>query len=74
MNKTELLGKLSTSPEERLVLARAMDKLDLAQNRGVPLPTADGSWEKPEENENEKNEEENDILLGTGFSFARRTY
>ena len=39
MNKTELLGKLSTSPEERLVLARAMDKLDLAQNRGVPAHT-----------------------------------
>ena len=39
MNKTELLGKLSTSPEERLVLARAMDKLDLARNRGVPAHT-----------------------------------
>ena len=25
MNKTELLGKLSTSPEERLVLARMQD-------------------------------------------------
>ena len=39
MNKTELLGKLSAGPEERLVLARAMDKLELARNRGIPAHT-----------------------------------
>ena len=31
MNKTELLGKLSADPEERLLLARALDKLELCR-------------------------------------------
>lgn len=39
MNKTELLGKLSRSPEERLVLARALDKLELSRRRGIPTHT-----------------------------------
>ena len=33
MNKTELLNKFSKDPEERIVLARALDQLDRAQNR-----------------------------------------
>ena len=33
MNKTELLGKLSADPEERLLLARALDKLELCRTR-----------------------------------------
>lgn len=39
MTKTELLNKLSGDGEERLLLARAMDKLDLARNRGIPAHT-----------------------------------
>ncbi len=36
MTKTELLNKLARDGEERLLLARAMDKLELARNRSVP--------------------------------------
>lgn len=36
MNKTELLNKCARSGEERVLLARALDKLELAQNRSVP--------------------------------------
>lgn len=39
MNKTELLNKLSADPAERLILARAMDKLDFTRSRGVPAHT-----------------------------------
>ena len=39
MNKTELLNKCARSGEERVLLARGMDKLELAQNRGVPAHT-----------------------------------
>ena len=36
MTKTELLNKLARDGDERLLLARAMDKLELARNRSVP--------------------------------------
>ena len=36
MTKTELLNKLARDGEERMLLARAMDKLELARNRSVP--------------------------------------
>ena len=36
MTKTELLNKLARDGEERLLLARAMDKLELARTRSVP--------------------------------------
>ncbi len=39
MNKTELLNKFSKDPEERVVLARALDQLDRAQNRSIPCAT-----------------------------------
>ena len=39
MNKTELLDRLSASAQERLVLARALDKLELARARSVPAHT-----------------------------------
>lgn len=39
MNKTELLSKLARSGEDKLLLARALDKLELARNRGVPACT-----------------------------------
>ena len=39
MTKTELLNKAAQSEEERLLLARVLDKLELAQNRGVPAHT-----------------------------------
>ena len=39
MNKTELLNKFSKDPEERIVLARALDQLDRAQNRSIPCAT-----------------------------------
>lgn len=39
MNKTELLNRLSGDGEERLLLARALDKLELARTRGVPAHT-----------------------------------
>lgn len=40
MNKTELLNRCAGGDEEtRLILARALDKLDLVQRRGVPAHT-----------------------------------
>ena len=39
MTKTELLNKLARDGEERLLLARALDKLELACTRGVPSHT-----------------------------------
>lgn len=40
MNKTELLNSCAGGDEEiRLILARALDKMDLAQRRGVPSNT-----------------------------------
>ena len=39
MNKTELLNKFSKDPEERVVLARALDQLDRARNRSIPCAT-----------------------------------
>ena len=39
MNKTELLNKLAADADERLVLARVLDKLELSQNRGIPAHT-----------------------------------
>ena len=33
MNKTELLNKLARDGEERLLLARVLDKLELARDR-----------------------------------------
>ncbi len=41
MNKTELLNRCAGGDEEmRLILARALDKLDTAQKRGIPAHTA----------------------------------
>ncbi|NCB63860.1 MAG: RNA-binding protein [Clostridia bacterium] len=39
MNKTELLNKLAQSGEERLLLARVMDKLELSRQRDIPAHT-----------------------------------
>ncbi len=40
MTKKELLDRCAKSGEERVLLARALDKLELAQNKGVPAHTA----------------------------------
>ena len=40
MNKTELLTRLAWDGEERLLLARTMDKLELAGRRNIPAHTA----------------------------------
>ena len=39
MTKKELLDRCARSGEDRVLLARALDKLELAQNRGVPAHT-----------------------------------
>ena len=39
MTKKELLDRCARDGEERVLLARALDKLELAQNRGVPAHT-----------------------------------
>ena len=39
MNKTELLNQLSRDSEERLLLARALDRLELARTRNIPACT-----------------------------------
>ena len=39
MNKTELLNKFSKDPDERVVLARAMDQMDRAAGRSIPCAT-----------------------------------
>ncbi len=39
MTKTELLDKCARNGEDRMLLARVLDKLELAQNRSVPAHT-----------------------------------
>ena len=39
MNKTELLNKFSKDPDERVVLARAMDQMERAASRSIPCAT-----------------------------------
>ena len=39
MNKTELLNKFSKDPDERIVLARALDQMDRTANRSIPCAT-----------------------------------
>ena len=39
MNKKELLDRCARDGEERMLLARVLDKLELARNRGVPAHT-----------------------------------
>ena len=39
MNKTELLNKFSKDPDERMVLARALDQMERAANRSIPCAT-----------------------------------
>lgn len=39
MNKTELLNKFSKDADERIVLARACDQMERAQNRSIPCAT-----------------------------------
>ena len=39
MTKTELLNKCARSGEERMLLARTLDKLELAQTRSIPTHT-----------------------------------
>jgi RNA-binding protein YlmH len=40
MNKTELLNKLARDGEERMLLARTMDRIDQAGNRNIPAYTS----------------------------------
>lgn len=40
MTKTDLLNKCARSGEERILLARVLDKLELAQNRSTPAHTS----------------------------------
>ena len=37
MTKTQLLDRCARDGEERVLLARALDKLELAQDRGLDL-------------------------------------
>ena len=39
MNKTELLNKFSKDPDERMVLARALDRMERAASRSIPCAT-----------------------------------
>lgn len=39
MTKTELLDRCARSGEERVLLSRVLDKLELSQNRGIPAHT-----------------------------------
>ena len=39
MNKTELLNKFSKDPDERIVLARAMDQMERSASRSIPCAT-----------------------------------
>ncbi|MDE6280910.1 MAG: RNA-binding protein [Oscillospiraceae bacterium] len=39
MNKTDLLNKFSKDADERVVLARALDQMERAQNRSIPSAT-----------------------------------
>ena len=50
MNKTELLTRLARDGEERMLLARTMDKLELAGRRDLMaklLPRSPGEEERP---------------------------
>lgn len=40
MNRTELLTRAARSPEERLLLGRVLDRLEVTRNREVPAHTA----------------------------------
>lgn len=40
MNKTELLDRLARSGEERLLLGRVLDKLELTRSRSIPAATS----------------------------------
>ena len=48
MNKTELLNKLARDGEERILLARVMDKLEAAEQKNIPACT---SFLSPHESE-----------------------
>ena len=39
MNKTELLNKFSKDPEERVVLARVLDRMERTESRAIPCAT-----------------------------------
>ena len=39
MNKTELLNKFAKDPDERMVLARAMDQMERSASRSIPCAT-----------------------------------
>ena len=39
MNKTELLDRCARDGEERILLARVLDKLELARRRNIPSHT-----------------------------------
>ena len=39
LNKTELLNKFSKDPDERVMLARAMDRMERAASRAIPCAT-----------------------------------
>lgn len=39
MNKTELLNRFSKDPEERVVLARVLDRMERAESRAIPCAT-----------------------------------
>jgi RNA-binding protein YlmH len=39
MTKTELLNKITNDPDERILLARVLDKLEATRNRSVPTHT-----------------------------------
>lgn len=39
MNKTELLARFSSGPEEKLMLARVLDKLEFTRSRNIPSCT-----------------------------------
>ena len=39
MTKTELLNRCARDPDQRVLLARALDKLEQAQSRGIPVHT-----------------------------------
>jgi len=39
MNKTELLNRFSKDADERMMLARALDRMNRAQNRSIPCAT-----------------------------------
>ena len=40
MDKTELIAKTAQEPEDRLLLAKILDKYDQTQRRNIPAATA----------------------------------